>query len=607
MLFGRSSNRRGLAAGALGVVLTLIPVAPLSAASDAPDTGVIVMAEPGRLADAERALARVGGEIETRLDLIEGFSADVPAGTLDLLASSPGVAAVTPDESVTLLSDPVSNADYDPRAGLGSLLNVTTTTGAREYWAAGYTGQGVDVAVIDSGVVPVDGLRAPGKVRNGPDFSLDSIFPDLAHLDSFGHGTHMAGIIAGRDDAAVPGTYASDTEHFLGMAPDARIINVKIGATEGEVDISQVIAAIDWVIQNRTRNGMNIRVLNLSFGTDSKSDYISSPLAFAAELAWRKGIVVVASAGNSGYATGALAPGLTNPAIDPFVIAVGASDHNGTIGRNDDLVARFSTSGIGYAYTRNPDLVAPGRSIESLSSGGSLIDNLFPEAGVGDRFLRGSGSSQAAAVTSGAVALILSQHPGATPDQVKALLRSSAYRLPSADTVQQGAGQIDLARALRTPLPSAWSSRQRHTPGSGGGSLNWSRGSAYLTLFGKTLSGERDIFFNSFYPVSWVWPAMGGTSWQGNKWLGRTWIQDDGNGGILPPSSVLNSTWGTAATGDWTATGWSGSRWSGSRWSGSRWSGDGWLGSRWSGSRWSGSRWSDSRLLGSVWLASTWE
>jgi subtilisin family serine protease len=148
---------------------------------------------------------------------------------------------------------------------------------------------------------PVPGLDGADKLYHGPDVSFEAQVPELAHLDTYGHGTHMAGIIAGRADAAVAGRYPGDTTSFLGMAPDARIINLKAADAAGATDITQVIAAVDWVAEHQHDNGLNIRVLNLSFGTDSRQLPKVDPLAHAVERAWKRGIVVVVSAGNAGF------------------------------------------------------------------------------------------------------------------------------------------------------------------------------------------------------------------------------------------------------------------------------------------------------------------
>ncbi|HXJ63060.1 MAG TPA: S8 family serine peptidase, partial [Actinomycetota bacterium] len=169
---------------------------------------------------------------------------------------------------------------FDPLTDMGSMYNIDRITGATTYWSNGFTGQGIGVALIDSGVAPVDGLTAPGKVINGPDLSFESQASNLAYLDTFGHGTHMAGIIAGRSGVATSGAYVNDTTHFLGMAPDAHIVSVKVADAHGATDVSQVIAAIDWVVQHRNDPGVNIRVLNLSYGTNSRQAYGPDPLGF---------------------------------------------------------------------------------------------------------------------------------------------------------------------------------------------------------------------------------------------------------------------------------------------------------------------------------------
>ena len=158
-------------------------------------------------------------------------------------------------------------------------------TGAGEYWNDGFYGQGVDVALTDSGVAAVDGLSAPGKVLHGPDLSFESQSEAFRFTDTFGHGTHMAGIITGRDTATPRPVQKGVENHFVGVAPEARVVSVKVADSHGSFDVSQVIAAIDWVVQHRKDDGLNIRVLNLSFGTDSVQDYRLDPLAYAAEAA----------------------------------------------------------------------------------------------------------------------------------------------------------------------------------------------------------------------------------------------------------------------------------------------------------------------------------
>ena len=271
---------------------------------------------------------------------------------------------------IVLLTTPfaavnVQAAGYDPASDVNSMASTTDYTGAQAWWAAGYTGQGVDVALIDSGVAPVQGLNSAGKVISGPDLSLESQAANLANLDTFGHGTFMAGLIAGRDATLTAPYEQAPASAYRGMAPDARIVSIKVATADGGTDVSQVIAAIDWVVKHRNDNGMNIRVLNLSYGTNSSQYYAVDPLAYAVEQAWDAGIVVVAAAGNSGYQTRGSSPALADPAYDKRIIAVGASDSMGTTTVTDDTMPDFSAAAK-TGSARAPDFVAPGVHIQGL-------------------------------------------------------------------------------------------------------------------------------------------------------------------------------------------------------------------------------------------------
>jgi serine protease AprX len=577
-----------VAAAALIAGMAGPAVAATPTASSADQVAVIVQELPNAGDRAEQAVAALGGKITGSFDVIDGFTATVPADRLNVLRAVPGVQEVTEDATVTL-----SSAEVDEQAGLnGSLQRVThEMTGASALWDAGYTGAGVDVAVIDSGVVPVDGLRTAGKVVNGPDLSFEGQVctaagckdSPVAHLDTYGHGTHMAGIIAGRDDAA-PGTVTSATSgNFVGVAPDARIVSVKVADAQGRTDVSQAIAAIDWVIQHKNSDGMNIRVMNMSFGTDGVQSYQLDPLAFAAEQAWHKGIVVVVAAGNTGYGS----VKLNNPAYDPYVLAVGGSDGLGTATTADDIVGSWSTSGDGQ---RNPDVVAPGQSVVSLRVPNSQLDAAHPEGRTGDRFFRGTGTSQAAAVVSGAAALLLEQRPGLTPDQVKALLTGTAKTLPSADRKAQGNGLIDLAAASAAATPNAVQTWERST---GTGSLEKARGNHHVQQQGKELRGE--------------------TSFTGQKWDGPQFAKMlkkavEGKGPLKGAVSASGLSWsGLSWSGlSWSGLSWSGLSWSGLSWSGLSWSGLSWSGLSWSGLSWSGLSWSGLSWSGLSWSGLSW-
>ena len=471
-------------------------------------------------------------------------------------------------------------SEYNEMQYEGSLYRVVQRVGANYAWTQGYTGAGVDIALIDSGVVPVDGLTSPGKVINGPDLSFESQANNLRYLDTYGHGTHLAGIMAGRGDAVTEVTLANADDHFIGVAPDARIINVKVADSQGATDVSQVIAALDWVVQHRNDNGMNIRVINLAFGTDSDQDYLVDPLAFAVEQAWKAGIVVVVAAGNDG-----LGSPLRNPATDPFVIAVGASAGQNMKGKQP--VADFSSCGT---TDRHVDVLAPGRSIVSLRNPGSYADTSHPEAVVADRLFLGSGTSQAAAVTSGVVALLLQQRPELTPDAVKGLLMNTAEASRKMDPICGGEGEVDLYSALWKKAPKQ---TQRFDWSSGTGSLEAARGSDHIYDEGVPLVGEQDIFGQPWDGASWSQLSAAGASWSGGDWNGSTWTG----------ASWSSASWSGAS---WSSASWSGASWSGASWSSKSWSSASWSGASWSSASWSSASWSGASWSGDVWHGLSW-
>ena len=495
---------------------------------------VVVLEQDGAGNTPERAVRALGGSVDRPLRLVGGFSARVPARSVARLRRSDGVRSVTADRAFTL---------HDADAGStlpGTSLAVAGATIRTGLVGAG--GAGVDVALVDSGVSPVAGLDAPGKVVHGPDLSEDAGDPDKAHLDGFGHGTHLAGAIAG-DDAA---------SGFAGVAPAARIVSVKVADHDGQTTLSRLLGGLDWVTRNGRRDGLNVRVVNLAFGADAGGDYRTDPLALAVERAWQQGVVVVAAAGNGGNETSSL----DSPAYDPYVLAVGAEDSAGTADASDDFVAEFSSRG---SATRAPDVVAPGVAIVSLRVPGALLDEQFHAARIGERHFRGSGTSQAAAVASGAVARLLAARPELGPDEAKAVLRATARPLDGADAALQGSGLVDVTAAAAAAVPA--DARQRHARAHGTGRM---RGT-----LGVELAVEH--------------PDADASRWTASRWTASRW---------------------TASR--WTASRWTASRWTASRWTASRWTASRWTASRWTASRWTASRWTASRWTASRWTAGGW-
>ncbi|MFW2334633.1 S8 family serine peptidase [Ilumatobacter sp.] len=395
-------------------------------------------------------------------------------------------------------------------------MQVVTERSAGQFAGQGATGKGIDVALIDTGVSLVPGLDEPGKVVFGPDLSMEGADPAVANLDRYGHGTHLAGIING--------------EHgeVLGVAPDSRVVSVKVAGAKGETSLAQVVAGIDWVIEHKNDNGLNIRVLNLSLGVDGVKTNQGDIFSAAVERAWDAGIVVVAATGNRGNGHG----GIDSPAISPYVIAVGAIESYDSAGAMD-WMAPWSSGGNEY---RQPDVVAPGRSILSLRVPGSTLDQMYPTAVVGEQYFVGSGTSQSAAVVSGFAAAMLSRNPALTNDQIKFLFERLAADVVDGDLID-GSGKLEAGQSAR-----------------------------YIGSAAKAPVQDHPRAFPDKYD-GLVTPS--GATWSGGEWNGATW-----------------------SGGTWNGATWSGATWSGATWSGGSWSGATWSGATWSGATWSAGSWS---------------
>ena len=317
---------------------------------------------------------------------------------------------------------------------------TTETIEADRVWAgegslAPLTGAGVGVAVIDSGV---DFQHT--ALKNRVAVSVD--FTGGDGVDRFGHGTHVAAIIAGQQGRT------ADTRDYRGVASGARIINLRVLGDDGSGVASSVIEAIDWAVEYRDR--YNIRVINLSLGAPVTQPYRDDPLCEAAERAVAAGIIVVSAAGNYGQAKdGRLVYGsVASPGNDPSVITVGALDTHATADRSDDTVALYSSHGPTlYDLVMKPDVVAPGSHVVSAEAPGSYLAKAHPErhvTGTGESaYIQLSGTSMAAAVTSGAVALLLDGKRRLTPNDAKVTLQVTSTLMPEAGLLASGAGSLN--------------------------------------------------------------------------------------------------------------------------------------------------------------------
>jgi serine protease AprX len=332
---------------------------------------------------------------------------------------------------------------------------------------------------------------------------------------------------------------------------------------------------------------MNIRVVNLSYGAPATPDWRRDPLAWASEVAWRKGVLVVAAAGNEG--TGHQ---LSSPAYSPEILAVGATETEVTRGgRTEYTIAPYTSTG----QRRRPDLFVPGGHVISLRTKGSFVDTFLAKKNVGERFTRGSGTSQAAAVASGLAALLIEAYPTATPDQIKSMMIDATDFSGNRRDVTGIEASIDVTEAFKSAkkkLPTVQLSNPFATCGD-----TWCRG-----------IGDGSAAFVDWAKAAWAGNSWSGSSWTGNSWTGSSWSGSSWTGNSWTGSSWTGSSWtGSSWTGSyWTGSSWTQDVWAGSSWTGSSWTGSSWTGSSWTGSSWTGSSWAGSSWAGSSW-AGTWD
>ena len=377
----------------------------------------------------------------------------------------------------------------------------------------------------------------------------------------------MAGIIIANDTAT--GT--------KGLAPGAKLTSIKVGTSNGAVDVTQMIAAIDWVVKNKNYDPANpIKIISLSYGTGGNPDVWNDPMSLAVQQAYKAGITVVAAAGNQGNAYGKL----TQPAADYYALAVGATVPNGTTDPSDDTLAPFtnvSTDG------RPHDVLAPGNSIPSLRVPGSNIDNAYPSARTGETLFRGSGTSQAAAVTAAAAALVLQARPTLTPGQLKTVLRYGTW-LPKLNGTAYGANELNVTAALTNAVQPPYEPQQSD----GTGMLDSTRGPSHVVANNVTLSGQKSIF-GTFNATDWAAKAKAKTSWAGGVWMGYRMAADGWTG-----TSFASKTWGSAtwAGGSWGGTAnWVDPAWNGRTWNGRFWAAGTWTARFWASDDWSTAYW----------------
>lgn len=570
----RTARLHRTTAATIAALAVLVAMPAPAAPGETAFERVVVTAVEGVRAAAD-AVRQAGGRVHADLPLIDGVAAELPAGR-----SLPFGYVVTPDRALALADGPATDT------GPGS--TVRTTVGLP---AVGDEGAGTVVAVIDTGIADVPDLA--GSVEH-VDLSGEGAG------DGYGHGTFMAGLIAGSGQAS--------GGRYQGVAPRARLLDVKVAGDNGETSLSTVLRGIE-VVAARS----DVRVLNLSMSSDSPLPSQIDPLTRALDALWARGVVVVVPAGNDGPDDRTI----SSPGSDPVLLTVGGLDESGTADRSDDSIAAWSARGPAPAHVAKPDLAAPGSRLVSLRSPGSVIDQANPAARVDATYFKGSGTSMSTAVTSGAVAHLLSVRPELSPDDVKALLTDTAYDGRGlADADAAGAGGLDLGAALDAPVPTAKPGRK-----SGKHAKHWLDGEAdtWSALARAWAAGDYDAAARAWANLSpqarawaaraWameVWVQAGrwnDAEWEARAWAARSWAARAWAGDEWLARAWAARSW---VGSDWAARSWAASRWAARSWAAGRWAARSWADEEWSARAWTDEEWAARAWAARAWTARAW-
>jgi serine protease AprX len=418
-------------------------VARIAAAHPARSVEIIARLAPGRTeAEGRAAVRRRHGRVTGELHIFNGLVARLRARDALRLEGDGAFAAVSLNASVkqSIATKDLTTA-YPYAADAPNAWNNSSGGGSA-------TGAGVGVAVIDTGIA--GGLPDFRASATSPTSRVigNAVVNPLATTaaDTYGHGTHVAGIIAGNGNRRASNDPLRG--QYIGVAPNANLVSVKVADDGGGATVLDVIYGLQFVVDHKA--DYNIRVANLSLESTDVQSAATDPLDAAAEAAWFAGITVVAAAGNHGSDADAVSHA---PGNDPYVITVGGVDDMGTRYRDDDSVASWSSRGATQDGYAKPDVYAPGAHIVSNMAPGSAFASLCPDCVVSGEYIRAGGTSMSAPVVSGVAALVLERNPNLTPDQVKSLIVRTAHALPG------GVAEADADAAVRyaggASLPSA--------------------------------------------------------------------------------------------------------------------------------------------------------
>jgi serine protease AprX len=434
-------------------------------------------------AGAVAAKATAAGATDVAaLDILDIVTARLSADALRSLQSDGRVSYLATDAVVTAAGGEDHFEKPKGRPSPGVLV-----IDADRAWSRA-TGRGITVALMDTGIAEHPDLEGSVVAR------MDFVNDDTTLFDPSGHGTFLAGLIAAHG------------ETFKGVAPDAKLVSLRVLDQKGKGSMHSVLAAFDWLLHNRT--AMHIKVLNLSFGAPQRSSYHRELLAGVVESAWFSGVTVVAAAGNEGPAPRTIAM----PGADPFVITAGSFADQGTVALHDDRESIFSSRGPTLDGFTKPDVLAPGEHVVSLRVPGTAMDR---EGGHGlstDLYARLTGTSASTAMAAGAAAVVLEAHPSYSATQVKGALIAGGRKIIGTRTPGLDVDDALTVRPARVNvglLPSAVLLRLLAANGN---------------VFGPGMSWEGISWEGvSWETVSWEGVTWEAVSWEGVAWEGLTW------------------------------------------------------------------------------------
>ena len=559
-----------MAAGIAALALLAMPMP--AGAHGQTRTVLLTLTDGTSLSQLADNVAALGGQVLNTLEIADSLLVELPTG-----AALPAGSAEIPDTPMRV-------------NGAQQTYYETTEPTYRETIDAPpadlSVGDGVTVALVDTGVSKdADGLGDVEHIN----------VTNARDGDGLGHGTFLAGIIGGR------GT-------FPGVAPGATLVDVQVADKKGRTSLRDVLTGLDAIVDRG-----DVDVVNLSLSTESPLPPSFDPLSWTLENMWESGITVVTAAGNDGPEPGTVG----SPGNDPLLITVGALDEHATAdSRDDDSVALFSARGSEYTEDK-PDLVAPGVSIVSAAAPGSSAVEETVWTSDDGKYMRGSGTSMAAATVSGAVAALLAHHGNLKPNGVKALLTSTAYGL--SDMSGAGAGGLDLGAATLEaedvdPNPAQdppasnddWGPSEDDAQAWADFATAWESGDfEAVKAAWDSLSWQTQQWASRMWSLSVVAGSVGASKheFQGRSWAARSWAFDGWMARSWAARSWAARSW---AFDEWVARSWAGRSWAARSWAARSWAVDDWLARSWAARSWAARSWAARSWAARSWAARSW-